>query len=164
MKQIILSIILFCGVFSVNAQTKSKMYTYKQIDNKYIVSIQNRTEITKAITMFCEEHNIKAGTVYGIGAVDEAVLRFFDPTSKKYTDKTFSEQMEISNLTGNISQKDGKAYIHLHITLGRSDYSAIAGHLLTAVIKGAGEFVIEKFDAEVNRYHDDNIGLNLYEF
>lgn len=164
MKRIILSIILLCGILSANAQTNTKMYTYKQIGNKYVVSIQNRTEITKAITAFSEEHDIKAGAIYGLGAVDEATLRFFNPATKQYVDKTFSEQMEISNLTGNISQKDGKAYIHLHITLGRSDYTTLSGHLLTAVINGAGEFVIEKFDGEVDRYFDENIGLNLYKF
>ncbi len=128
------------------------------------MSIQNYAEITRAFTAFVEEHDIKAGTVHGIGAVNEAVLRFFDPVTKEYVDRSFSEQMEISNLTGNISRKDGKPYVHLHVTLGRSDYSALAGHLLTAIIHGAGEFVIEKFNGEVNRYYDENIGLNLYTF
>lgn len=156
--------LLLCGFFNAAAQTESKMYSYKQFGNKYVVSIQNRSEITKAITAFCEEHNIKAGTIYGIGAVNEAVLRFFDPATKKYVDKTFSEQMEITNLTGNISTKDGETYIHLHITLGRSDYTSLAGHLLKAVLNGAGELVIEAFDVELDRYYDENIGLNLYKF
>ena len=34
------------------------MYTYKQIGNKYVVSIQNHKEIVKALTVFCEEKNI----------------------------------------------------------------------------------------------------------
>lgn len=164
MKQFFLMLLFVLASFSVNGQTNTKMYTYKQFGNKYVVSIQNRAEITKAITAFAEEHDIKAGAVYGLGAVDEAVLRFFDPATKKYVDKTFSEQMEVSNLTGNISQKDGKTYIHLHITLGRADYSTISGHLLTAVINGAGEFVVEKFDGVVERYFDEGIGLNLYKF
>lgn len=138
------------------------MYTYKHFDNKFIVSIQNRVEITKAITAFVEEHDIRAGAVYGIGAVNEAVLRFYDPTTKEYVDKSFPEQLEISNLTGNISTMEGKPYIHLHITLGRSDYTAITGHLLTANIHGAGELVIEKLDGEVGRRYDDETGLNLY--
>ncbi len=138
------------------------MYTYKQFGNKYIVSLRNKVEVTKAITAFAEEHEIKAGTVYGIGAVNEVALRFFDPATKEYVDKTFPEQMEIANLTGNISQMNGKPYIHLHITLGRSDYTSLAGHLLTATIHGAGELVIEKLDGEVGRQYDDETGLNLY--
>lgn len=140
------------------------MYTYKQFGNKFVLNISNRAEITTAITAFVEKHDIKLGTVYGIGAVNKAVLRFYDPITKEHVDKTFSEQMEISNLSGNISQMDEKPYIHLHITLGRTDYTALTGHLLTANIHGAGEIVIEKFDGEVGRRYDDVTGLNLYEF
>lgn len=138
------------------------MYTYKQFGDTFIVSINNNTEITHAVTAFAEEHQIKAGIVHGIGAVKEAVLRFYDPETKEYVDKTFAEQMEISNLAGNISLKKGKTYIHLHITLGRADYSTLSGHLLTAIIHGAGELVIEKFNGEVDRYYDEKIGLNLF--
>ncbi len=72
--------------------------------------------------------------------------------------------MEITNITGNISQQNDKHYIHIHVTLGRYDYTALAGHLLTAKINGAGEFVIESFDGTVNRYSDEETGLNLYDF
>lgn len=164
MKQFFLMMLFVVASISLSAQTGEKLYTYKQFGNKYVVSIMNRVEITKAITAFVEEHDIKAGTVYGLGAVDEVALRFFSPVTKEYVDKTFKEQMEVTNLTGNISQKDGKPYVHLHITLGRTDYTALAGHLLTAVINGAGEFVIEKFDGSTERYFDEGIGLNLYDF
>jgi len=86
-----------------------------------------------------------------------------DPHTKQYIDKTFQEQMEIACLIGNISKKEGKPYLHLHITLGRSDYSALAGHLLEATLSGAGEFVIEAFEGSLERYYNTSIGLNLYQ-
>lgn len=138
------------------------MYTYKQIGNKYVVSIQNHKEIVKALTVFCEEKNIKSGAIYGIGAIDELTLRFFHPETKKYVDQVFHEQMEIANLTGNISTLNGKVYLHLHITVGRSDYSALAGHLLSATLNGAGEFIVEDFTDTVVRIYDPSIGLNCY--
>lgn len=164
MKKAILIILCITVSFLANAQSNSKLYTYKQFGNKYVISIQNHAEITKAITAFVKEQDIKSGTIVGLGAVNEATLRFFDPATKEFVDKTFSEQMEITNLTGNISQKDGKHYIHMHVTLGRNDYTALAGHFLTAKINGAGEFVIESFDGTVDRYHDEDTGLNLYKF
>ena len=90
-------------------------------------------------------------------------LRFFDPTTKKYVDKEFREQMEIANLTGNISTLDGKTYLHLHIVAGRRDYTAIAGHLLNDTPNGAGEFVLEDFGTEVKRVFDTSLGLNVYQ-
>ena len=70
--------------------------------------------------------------------------------------------MEIANLTGNISTLNGKVYLHLHITVGRSDYSALAGHLLSATLNGAGEFIVEDFTDTVVRVYDPSIGLNCY--
>ncbi|EPR71896.1 hypothetical protein ADIWIN_3094 [Winogradskyella psychrotolerans RS-3] len=164
MKKSILIVLCIAVSFLANAQSNSELYTYKQIGNKYVVSIQNHAEITKAITAFVKEQDIKAGTIVGLGAVNEATLRFFDPATKEFVDKTFSEQMEITNLTGNISQQNDKHYIHMHVTLGRNDYTALAGHLLTAKINGAAEFVIESFDGTLNRYYDEDTGLNLYDF
>lgn len=166
MKKVFL--ILFLSVSfitsTINAQEGNKMYTYKQVGDKYIVSIHTGQEIVKALTTFCEEKNIKSGTISGLGAINEVTLRFFNPPTKKYVDKTFREQMEISNLTGNISTMEGKEYLHIHITVGDADYSALAGHLLAAVLNGAGEFVIEDFGERIERTYNQSLGLNCYDF
>ena len=142
------------------------MYKYKQVrDNMYVLSLDNHVEVSAAIAAFCVEKGILAGNVMGLGAVSEATFRFLDPNTLKYVDKTFTEQMEITNLTGNISQKDGKPYLHLHITASRRDYTCIGGHLLTAYINGACELYVEAFpDAFVGRYADPQTGINLYQF
>lgn len=138
------------------------MYTYKQTGNNYVVSVKNHEEIVNALETFCKEQGIMSGTILGIGAIDELTLRFFNPLTKKYVDKTFHEQMEIANLTGNISRMDGKVYLHLHVTVGRSDYSALAGHLLAATLNGAGEFVVEASGTAIDRAYDPETGLNCY--
>jgi len=139
-------------------------YEYKQLGNRYAVSIKNRSEIVKALTDFSTDQKITAGTIYGLGAINKVTLRFFNPVTKNYVDKTFQEQMEITNLTGNISTMDRKTYLHLHITVGRSDYTALAGHLLAATLNGAGEFVVEKFGGKVERTFNPEVGLNFYDF
>lgn len=142
------------------------MYKYKQVrDNMYVLSLDNHVEVSAAIAAFCAEKGILAGNVMGLGAVSEATFRFLDPNTLKYVDKTFTEQMEITNLTGNISQKDGKPYLHLHITASRRDYTCIGGHLLTAYINGACELYVEAFPGvEIGRYADPATGINLYQF
>ena len=84
------------------------MYKYRKFGDRYVLSIDNHEEIVSAIKAFCEEKHITIGTVSGIGAVSEATLRFLDPAIKNYVDGVFTEQMEISNLIGNISTKDGE--------------------------------------------------------
>ena len=140
------------------------MYSYAKSGDKYVLSIDNHVEISAALATFCEEMDIRCGAVYGIGAISEATFRFLDPATKSYVDKTFAEQMEITNLTGNISRKDGKTYLHLHLTCSRRDYTCVGGHMLTARVNGACELVVERFSCEAGRRFDPETGLNLYDF
>ena len=141
-----------------------KPYTYRLSGGRYTVSIANRARVEEAIAAFCRDIGIRSASVCGIGAVDEAVLRFYDPATRRYVDRCFEEQMEIAALTGNVSEMEGKAYLHLHATLGRRDYTAVAGHLLSARINGAGEIFITPFGAATPRRYDPETGLNIYDF
>ncbi len=142
------------------------MYQSKEVrKGVFVLSLDNHVGIIEALTAFCEEKDITAGSITGLGAVSEATFRYLDPATNKYVDKTFSEQMEITNLTGNISRKGGKPYLHLHITASRSDYTCIGGHLLNGRINGACELFVESFEgAVVGRRADAETGINLYEF
>ena len=130
-----------------------------------VLSLDNHVHIVEALTVFCREKKILSGEITGLGAINCATFRFLNPATKQYVDKTFEEQMEITNLTGNISQKDGKPYLHVHITASRSDYSCIGGHLLEARVNGACELFVTAFaNTRIGRRPDDETGLNLYAF
>ena len=142
------------------------MYNYKKVNksDRYIVSLDNHVELMEALTAFCKHVGIITGQVTGIGAISEATFRLYDPATKQYVDKTFAEQMEITNITGNISHKDKEVYLHVHATCSRADYSCVGGHLLSARINGACELLVDQFgDTEVGRKYDEETGLNLYD-
>lgn len=142
------------------------MYKYKEVKNNvFVLSLDNHVEVAGALMAFCREKGILAGTVNGIGAISEATFRFLNPATKQYVDKTFREQMEVTGIIGNVSQKDGVPYLHLHVTASREDYSCIGGHLLCAMVSGAFELYVEAFPGEyIGRLPDNETGLNLYEF
>lgn len=141
------------------------MYKFRQFQDKFVLSIDNRQPIIQALSTFCKEQDIMAGAIYGLGAVNKATLRYLNPSTKQYVDHTFQEQMEIANLTGNISSKDGAVYLHVHVILGRADYTCVGGHLLEATINGACELVVEKFSGAPapGRKADPETGLNIYD-
>lgn len=143
---------------------KGNHWTARKVDQTYIVSLQNESGIVEALTDFVTSQHIEAGQITGIGAVSEVTLRFFDPATKKYVDKTFNEQMEVTNISGNVSEMDGKPLLHLHITLGRQDYTALAGHLLDAKIRGAGEFIFYPLPTKVIKMKNEEVGINFYDF
>lgn len=150
------------------------MYKYKKVNvasplgdwnERYVLSIDNHEEIMAALADFCKKMKIKAGDITGIGAISEATFRFLDPATKQYVDKVFEEQMEITNLTGNISSKEGEVYLHVHLTCSRRDYTCVGGHLLKARINGACELLVTDFGlTSVGRRFDPETGLNLYDF
>ncbi|HEY0298174.1 MAG TPA: PPC domain-containing DNA-binding protein [Arachidicoccus sp.] len=165
MKFAIVSLLLFIAL-SASAQrvTKGTLWTAKKINDTYVLSVNDRASLMDAIMDFVKQNNIKAGSIIGIGAINKATLRRYNPDTQKFIDSTFNEQMEISNLTGNISTKDGAPYLHLHITLGDAYYHAFAGHLLNADIRGAGEFVITTLKGKLKRTFSTAVGLNFYDF
>ena len=150
------------------------MYTYKQVKvkapllegtDRFILNIDNHQEIMEALADFARRQKIQSGVVEGIGAISEATFRFLDPATKQYVDKTFQEQMEITNLTGNFSRKEGEVYLHVHLTCSRRDYTCVGGHLLRARINGACELLVTDFgQTQVGRRFDEETGLNLYDF
>lgn len=143
---------------------KGNHWSARKADHIYIVSLDNHSNIVEGLTDFIQNQNIQAGEVTGIGAVSEATLRFFNPSTKKYVDKTFKEQMEVTNISGNVSGIEGKLTLHLHITLGREDYTALAGHLLDAKIQGAAEFIFYPLNTRIVKIKNEEIGINLYDF
>ena len=153
--------------FFKNVIRRNGLFTAKvsAIDNfVYTLSVDSGVELIEAFTAFVKERKIKHGIIRGIGAVECATLRFFDPISKTYQDREFNEQMEIAHLEGNISTLDGKVYLHIHAVFGKSDCTAVAGHLLNAKIKGAGEFFIQRYCTTAPRKFSEEIGLNIYDF
>ena len=153
------------------------MYQYTQVKEqpvlnagtkgvrRYILSLDNHVSILEALTAFCKEKSIFCGKVSGLGAINSATFRFLDPATKQYVDKTFEEQMEITNLTGNISNKDNQVYLHIHLTCSRRDYTCVGGHMLDARINGTCELFVEDYYlTSAGRRSDEETGLNLYKF
>jgi len=51
--------------------------------------------------------------------------------------------------------------VHAHVTLGKSDYSTVGGHLHSMRISGTGEIHITKLDAKFERELDIQTRLKL---
>ena len=153
------------STLNIQAQNqKGSNWEARKTGNEYIVSVKTGAKVSETLTDFAKSQHLTAGEVTGIGAVKSATLRFFDPKTKQYEDKTFDEQMEISNLSGNISVIEGDVFLHLHATLGRKDYTALAGHLQEATINGAGEFFFKPEATKIVKTKNEDIGLNIYDF
>lgn len=137
---------------------------YKKIRDTIIVRLDAGEEIVRSLKKIVETENIQLGTVQGIGATDRLKIGLFDVSKKKYHSKSFTGDHEIVPLIGNISTKDGKPYLHLHINVADRNNNSFGGHLNEAYISATCEIFIRCIDGEVNRVTDEKTGLNMFKF
>ena len=121
-------------------------------------------DLLNSLTAFVQEKGIRTGRVQMIGAVQKAVVGYYDEKTGKYINFEFQKPMEVLNLTGNVSVKDGQPFIHAHVTLGDEKGQSFGGHLMEGTVVFAAEFVVEEFEGEdLVRKPDKTTGLALWE-
>ncbi len=130
----------------------------------FMGNIEHNSDLLEGITRICEEKNIRLGRIEAIGSVKNARLGFYNQKEQKYHYIDLSEPLEIVNLTGNISVKDGRPIAHAHVTLSDGRGNAFGGHLAPGTIVFACEIIICTFDGpEFLRGHNYDTGLPLWD-
>lgn len=133
-----------------------------KLGRTFAVRLERNDEVIVSLKEFCITNGIEGGLVYGIGAVSYAKIYSVKNNEQFSTiEKEFSEPMELISALGNIGFLGGKPFIHLHVLLGKSDKSTLAGHLLDAKISFTGEFFIVETD-RLEKVKED--GLALFKF
>ncbi len=121
-------------------------------------------DLLDALTTICTQENIILGRVEALGAVQRCNIGFYNQNTREYQFTKYDNPMEITNLIGNISLKDGKPMIHAHITLTDENGNTIGGHLGPGTEIFACEFVITVFEGtSFKRDYDKETGLPLWE-
>jgi uncharacterized protein len=121
------------------------------------------TDLLEELTQFVQKENIRCGRVHGIGATIHAIVAYYDQSTKKYCPMEFGGGMEILNLTGNVSIRDGKPFVHVHILLGDPDGKIFGGHLMPGTKLWACEIFIDEFEGdELVREQNEKTGLFLW--
>ena len=124
-----------------------------------------KINITSAILEYLVKENITSAAVSGIGATKLAELGLYNIETKEYKKTTYTGLYEVGSFIGNITQKDGEPYLHIHITIGDPEKNEVhCGHLNKAVIGATSEIFITVFDEKIGRQLDEKTGINIFEF
>jgi predicted DNA-binding protein with PD1-like motif len=119
-------------------------------------------DLIDGITEIVIKYDINAGHVNVIGALKKFTLGFFNIENNEYDFTTFEENVELISCMGNIAHINTGPIIHLHVSLGRADYSILAGHLSQpSIISITGEVYIHEIDEKLKRSVDPQFGLSL---
>jgi predicted DNA-binding protein with PD1-like motif len=127
-----------------------------------IVILDSGEEAFAALTRFANESAISGASLTAIGAFENAVVGWFDFSSKTYKKIRVDEQCEVLSAIGDIaSGDDGKASLHVHVVLGLSDGSTRGGHLLEGKVRPTLEVVLEETPAHLRRRKRPELGIAL---
>ena len=138
---------------------------YRKFSQGYVLRLDPGEEIVASLTRLVEQENVQLGSVSAIGAAGDVTIGIFSTREKQYHSQRYQGDYEISALVGNVTRKEGKPYLHLHITIGNPVTGEVhAGHLTSAVISATLELFLQVWDGQVDRKFSDTVGLNLFEF
>ncbi|MFB6290285.1 MAG: PPC domain-containing DNA-binding protein [Candidatus Bipolaricaulia bacterium] len=129
----------------------------KTAGKKLFVRLEKGEEIVANLEEVLKKNGISAGSFQGIGAVSDAKLGHYSLESKQYREKELNQPLEIVSLQGTITEEG----IHPHICLGTKEMETYGGHLVEATVAATCEIIVTPASDSLERYHDDEIGLDL---
>ena len=135
---------------------------YRRFKDTYAVRLDVGEEVMESLKKLAEAERIRAAEVSAIGATDWAVVGVFDREAGAYRKEELDRFMEITSLMGNITEMEGKPYIHLHAMLADQDHGIHGGHVIEMRIGLTCEMFVRVMEGAIEREHSDELGINLW--
>lgn len=130
-------------------------------DATYALVFDTGDEVMEILKTFANEHHLKAARFTAIGAFSSVELGFFDFGKKDYKHIPVNEQVEVLSLMGDVALYGDESKVHAHVVIGKSDGTAMGGHLLKATVHPTLELILEESPGYLQRRMDAETGLPL---
>ncbi|MBR4726322.1 MAG: DNA-binding protein [Clostridia bacterium] len=134
---------------------------YRRYGDKIAVRIDRGEEVIEQLTKVLAAEGVRAGYVTALGATNDVTFGLYSIETGVYDKQTLTGDMEIVSLVGNVSEMDGKPYIHLHIGVCDKDMILHGGHLTACRISVTCELFLTVLDGVIDRKRDPELGINL---
>lgn len=134
---------------------------YQRFKQTIIVRMDKGEDIVEQVKNVALKENIKLASISALGAINEFTVGVFKTKEKKYYANEFKGDFEIVSLTGTINTMNNEYYSHMHLSAGNDQGQVFGGHLNKAIVSATCEMVIQIINGEVDRYFDEEVGLNL---
>ncbi len=108
---------------------EQKMNSIK-IKNIIVRRLRPDADLLEELNTLAQKKNVALGHISGIGALKSAAVGIFVPDEGRYETREFLGELEICHLSGNISLKDGRSFVHAHLVISDRQGRAWGGHLL----------------------------------
>ena len=134
---------------------------YQRFEQTIIVRMDKGEDVVEQVKNVALKEKIKLASISALGALNEFTVGVFKTKEKKYYANEFKGDFEIVSLTGTINTMNDEYYSHMHLSAGNDQGQVFGGHLNKAIVSATCEMVIQIINGEVDRYFDEEVGLNL---
>ena len=129
--------------------------------------LERGDSLIDSLLQVCRKYSVRSAEIRGLGAFQEVELTAYDQVKSQYLPPhRFAGNLEILSLVGNVTEKDGDLFCHLHATVARDTDNGIqvlGGHVKQATVF-ACEFVLDTLDDVIlRRKPDRRTGLYLWQ-
>ncbi len=116
-------------------------------------------EVWSGIQQAARDYGLTAGSITGIGALEEIELAYYDVETNEYERVQLTESYELLSLTGNLTFKDGEPFPHLHAVLSDRDCACRGGHFFRGIVSVTVEVYVTPFPVSIVRELDPVAGV-----
>ena len=129
-----------------------------------LVRRERGSDMLASLNEAAERLGIEAGAVQAIGAASELVVGFYHQGEKEYRASSFPERFEVAAALGNVSLKDGRPFVHLHVVASAEDGRTVGGHLM----EGTKVYLLEAYFRDLGgpppvREPERDLGLSVWQ-
>ena len=135
---------------------------YGRFGDTDMLRIDYGEEILQSLKQMCEQEGIHLAQVDAIGAVDHAVVGVYDLHEKRYHQEEINGFMEITSLSGSVTEMNNQPYIHLHVTMADQKHLLHGGHAIELRVGATCEMFVRVLDGQIAREHNEKLGINLW--
>jgi len=128
---------------------------------QYAVIFYQGDEAYSGLQEFAEKYHVTSAHFTAIGALNGAIVGWFDPQRKMYKKIPINGQHEVIGMSGDIALYQGKPVVHTHMVVGTSDGTTRGGHVLDAYVSPTLEVMVTVDPVAMQKRLDPETDLTL---
>ncbi|NLE11723.1 MAG: DNA-binding protein [Actinobacteria bacterium] len=133
------------------------------VGSVHILKPDYGSDLLKELQQYVLANNINLAWLSGVGAVSQAVIRYYDQPKQEWVDNRLDKRLEVAGMWGNVSLLNGEPIAHVHIVLAEETGRTFGGHLADGTLVFNMEILLTTLTGPpVVRKMDPQTGLTLW--
>jgi len=130
----------------------------------YFLRLFKGEDIPGTIATFVKDKGLGGAFFTGLGAIEGVKLGYYDLNKRQYLEREYPGDVELANMTGNVTYVDGEPFTHVHATIMTNEFETFSGHLFCAQVAVTVEVNLIATETRMVRKPDQETCLKLIHF